>query len=84
MIDAWVDWALQFDKPTEQLVYPIFGIRAHDKQAAQQALASLGKSLDALDTHLDGRTYLVGERVTLADVAVVSHILCLYMVVSWL
>ena len=84
MIDSWVDWAVQFDKPTEQLVYPILGIRAHDKQAAQQALASFGRSLDALDTHLDGRTYLVGERVTLADVAVVSHILCLYMVVSWL
>ena len=84
MIDAWVDWALQFDNITEQLVYPMLGFCTHNKQAAQQALASLGKSLEALDTRLDCRTYLVGERVTLADVAVISHMLCLYLVVSWL
>ncbi|CAB4378332.1 unnamed protein product [Rhizophagus irregularis] len=51
-------------------VNPILGITPYNKPAHNQAVAGLKKSLDILEKILLNRTYLVGERITLADVAV--------------
>ncbi|GBC00258.1 hypothetical protein RclHR1_00380026 [Rhizophagus clarus] len=51
-------------------VNPILGISQYNKAAHNQAVNGLKKSLDILEKILLKKTYLVGERITLADIAV--------------
>lgn len=53
-------------------------------QVLDRAVAELQKVLEVLDGHLKLRTYLVGEAVTLADVAVACGLLLPYKYVSLL
>ncbi|KAL4700892.1 hypothetical protein H8959_014896, partial [Pygathrix nigripes] len=50
----------------------------HNKQATENAKEEVRRILGLLDAHLKTRTFLVGERVTLADITVVCTLLCLY------
>lgn len=50
----------------------------HSKQATENAKEEVRRILGLLDTHLKTRTFLVGERVTLADITVVCTLLWLY------
>ena len=47
-------------------------------QAVKQAQESVKRVLAALDAALATRTFLVGERVTLADISLVCNLLLLY------
>lgn len=55
-------------------VNPILGITAYNKAAHNQAVTGLNKSLSVLDKVLLNKTYLVGERITLADIAVATSL----------
>lgn len=48
------------------------------QQATENAKEEVRRILGLLDTHLKTRTFLVGERVTLADITVVCTLLWLY------
>jgi len=61
--------------------YPCLGIMPHNKQAEQKAQEEAYKSLSFLNEHLQSRTFLVGERVSLADISVFSALLPLYKLV---
>ena len=50
----------------------------HNKQAAENAKEEVRRILGLLDAHLKTRTFLVGGRVTLADITVVCTLLWLY------
>ncbi|CAH2325086.1 elongation factor 1-gamma [Pelobates cultripes] len=50
----------------------------YNKQATEQAKEEVKHVLAALDSHLQTRTFLVGERITLADINVVCSLLWLY------
>merc|ERR1712212_284767 len=54
------------------------GIMAFNKSAAEKAKADLRRALIALNAHLQFKTYLVGERITLADICVMSNLLLAY------
>jgi elongation factor 1-gamma len=60
------------------IVFPILGIIQYNKQAVEQAKEELKKTLTALNQYLLPRTFLVGERISLADIAVASNLLHLY------
>merc|ERR1712137_755471 len=60
------------------IVFPILGIIQYNKQAVEQAKAELKKTCTALNDCLLTRTYLVGERITLADIVVACNFLHLY------
>ncbi|KCV68183.1 hypothetical protein H696_05112 [Fonticula alba] len=60
------------------LLYPIFGIRAYDKDAHNAAASGLRRSLNALEKWLTTRTYLASEQVTLADIVLFCTLLPLY------
>jgi len=60
------------------IVFPILGIIQYNKTAVEQAKAELKKTCTALDDYLLTRTYLVGERITLADIVVACNFLHLY------
>lgn len=50
----------------------------HTLQAVKQAQDAVKKCLEVLDASLATKTFLVGERVTLADITLVCNLLLLY------
>uniref|UniRef100_A0A0C9RSC4 Elongation factor 1-gamma n=1 Tax=Fopius arisanus TaxID=64838 RepID=A0A0C9RSC4_9HYME len=62
-------------------VFPLLGIMPYSKQLIEHAKEDVGKVLTALNAHLLSKTYLVGERITLADISVAMTLLHLYQYV---
>ena len=47
-------------------------------QATEHAKEEVKTALKVLNSHLETRTYLVGERISLADISVACNLLLLY------
>ncbi|KAG8227952.1 hypothetical protein J437_LFUL008758 [Ladona fulva] len=62
-------------------VFPCLGIMQYNKQNTERAKDDVKKALDALNSHLLRVTYLVGERISLADISVCCTLLHLYQYV---
>ncbi|XP_046382644.1 elongation factor 1-gamma [Ischnura elegans] len=62
-------------------VFPCLGIMQYNKQNVERAKDDIKKALGALNSHLLHVTYLVGERITLADISVCCTLLHLYQYV---
>lgn len=75
----WVNYGeSEINPASATLVYPCMGIMQFNKQNNERAKAELQRILQLLNNHLRTRTYLVGERITLADVAVCCDLLLLF------
>uniref|UniRef100_A0A4X1VNB2 Elongation factor 1-gamma n=1 Tax=Sus scrofa TaxID=9823 RepID=A0A4X1VNB2_PIG len=75
----WVSFAdSDIVPPASTWVFPTLGIMHYNKQATENAKDEVRRVLGLLDAHLKTRTFLVGERVTLADITVVCTLLWLY------
>lgn len=61
--------------------FPCLGIKPFNKNATETAKDVIKAALSTLNNHLASRTFLVGERVTLADISVVTTMLLLYRLV---
>jgi len=59
-------------------VFPTLGIMQFNKNATDRAKEDIKATLKSLNDHLLTRTFLVGERVTLADIVVACTLLSLY------
>merc|ERR1712002_537942 len=59
-------------------VFPTLGIMQYNKNATDRAKEDIKAVLKSLNEHLLTRTFLVGERITLADITVVCTLLSLY------
>jgi len=59
-------------------VYPTLGFKQYNKQDTEKAQAHLKKCLALLDGLLESRTFLVGERISLADIGLCCNMLMLY------
>eukprot|EP00091_Calanus_sinicus_P004475 TRINITY_DN147_c0_g2_i10.p1 TRINITY_DN147_c0_g2~~TRINITY_DN147_c0_g2_i10.p1 ORF type:complete len:442 (-),score=198.62 TRINITY_DN147_c0_g2_i10:182-1459(-) len=59
-------------------VFPTMGIMQFNKNATDRAKEDIKAALKTLNDHLLTRTFLVGERLTLADIAVACTLLNLY------
>jgi len=59
-------------------VFPVMGIIQFNKQNFERAKTDLATALKLLNAHLATRTYLVGERITLADINVACTLLHAY------
>jgi len=59
-------------------VYPTLGFKQYNKQDTEKAQNHLKKCLTMLNGFLETRTFLVGERITLADIALACNMLMLY------
>jgi len=59
-------------------VFPTLGIMQYNKNATDRAKDDVKAALKTLNDHLLTRTFLVGERITLADIAVACTLLSLY------
>ncbi len=75
----WIEYGEREINPTSAtLVYPCMGIMQFNKQNNERAKDELKHILQLLNDYLRTRTYLVGERITLADIAVASDLLLLF------
>merc|ERR1712183_249943 len=59
-------------------VFPTMGIMQFNKNATDRSKEDIKAALKTLNDHLLTRTFLVGERLTLADIAVACTLLNLY------
>eukprot|EP00054_Salpingoeca_dolichothecata_P031508 m.263734 g.263734 ORF g.263734 m.263734 type:complete len:429 (+) comp27178_c0_seq1:189-1475(+) len=79
LIQQWVGVADNEIYPNScTWVYPTFGIIQYNKTATEAAKESIKKVLAVLNDQLAPKTFLVGERVTLADISVACSLLQLY------
>ncbi|MFX6533655.1 glutathione S-transferase family protein, partial [Acinetobacter baumannii] len=63
-IEQWMDFsATEVDTGIGGWLYPRLGYRLYLPPAEEAAIASLKRSLEALNTHLASNTYLVGHGV---------------------
>ena len=60
-------------------VYPTLGITQYNKQATEKAKEQVKSVLTTLDKHLLTKTFLVGERVTQADISMGCTLVMLYV-----
>lgn len=67
-VDQWVDFGhLELQKFAADCIYPIFGFREYVKENSDNAQKAFRETLKHLNAHLEGKTYIVGNNVTLAD-----------------
>jgi elongation factor 1-gamma len=72
-VDMWCDFAShELEVPVAMWLYPIFGITPFHRADEVKAEAEVHKALAVLETHLLHRTFVVGEKITLADITLAS------------
>lgn len=73
-IDQWIEWSNCFEDTHLNWIYLVAGWRPYNEAEASitvpPAKARFIASLASLDLHMAGRQWLVGESLTLADLAV--------------
>merc|ERR1711884_939569 len=75
----WMCWADNEVLPAAcNWVFPTLGIMQFNKTQTDRAKEDIKAALKTLNDHLLTRTFLVGERVTLADIAVACTMISLY------
>jgi elongation factor 1-gamma len=79
LIDNWIEYAAnEIELPAAVWVFPILGYIPNNAVATNKAKADIRKTLEFLNKHLLTRTFLVGERISLADIVVAVALLRLY------
>jgi elongation factor 1-gamma len=82
LVIQWLSFAdNEILPPTYTWVLPALGAIQPNKQAIERSKEDIKKILKFLNDHLLTRTYLVGERITLADIVVSCSLLQLYQYV---
>jgi len=69
-VDMWMETANnEMEVPLAAWVYPAVGVCSASAEAVTRAKQDVGTVLKMMNVHLEGRTFVVGENVTMADVA---------------
>jgi elongation factor 1-gamma len=72
-VDQWMDFsAHDLELPASLWFYPVLGSIPANETIINKAKEDLARGLTVLNNHLSTRTYLVGDRITLADLTVAS------------
>jgi elongation factor 1-gamma len=72
-IDSWIDFCSHdIELPATIWFYPVLGFMPYNALATGKAKADLARALTILDNHLLDKTYLVGHKITLADITIIS------------
>jgi len=78
-VDNWIDFSVsEIDLPASVWLFPIFGSIENNPTATQRAKGDIRKVLEVLNSRLADRTFLVGERLSLADIVVATSLHRLY------
>jgi len=78
-VENWIDFTTnEIDLPASVWIFPILGYIPSNVVATKEAQGDIRKKLKILNTRLANRTFLVGERLSLADIVVASGLYRLY------
>eukprot|EP01130_Rhizamoeba_saxonica_P002424 TRINITY_DN12228_c0_g1_i1.p1 TRINITY_DN12228_c0_g1~~TRINITY_DN12228_c0_g1_i1.p1 ORF type:complete len:395 (-),score=111.56 TRINITY_DN12228_c0_g1_i1:45-1229(-) len=82
LVDSFVDFARnELELPAAAWLYPIWKFVEEDAEATTNAKQVLNDHLTNLNKYLETETYLVGNKVTIADIAVALTLSPLYTTV---
>lgn len=82
-VDSWVDFcAHELELPVTLWLYPVLGYMPANAAVTAKAKEDVARALTTLNTHLNDKTYLVGNKVTLADVTVASTLVYIFKFVA--
>ena len=74
-INQWVEFAnCEIARSAKALIYPIFGWAKYEKEKADKENANLKNYLKILNSLLEKNKYILGEKITLADIALFRHL----------
>eukprot|EP01023_Acetabularia_acetabulum_P059127 TRINITY_DN7093_c0_g1_i1.p1 TRINITY_DN7093_c0_g1~~TRINITY_DN7093_c0_g1_i1.p1 ORF type:complete len:385 (-),score=81.18 TRINITY_DN7093_c0_g1_i1:126-1280(-) len=69
VVEQWIDFSTnEIDAPLMSWIFPLMGFWPYDKKKEDAAKEALKRSLGALNTYLLEKTFLVGDKITLADI----------------
>lgn len=72
-IQQWVTMAeTEVMPPAVTIILPRFGLGSFDQGAEDQAVSKLERSVESLERHLSGKTWLAGEKISLADISIAA------------
>jgi len=71
--------SLELQLPADAWLFPIWGHIDNNAAATSKAQNDIRKVLAILNTHLTSHTFMVGERISLADIAIASVLYPLYV-----
>jgi len=67
-VNQWVQFAQnEITRYNKDLIYPILGFTEHNAADAQKANKEIVQWVKVLDAHLAGKSFIVGNAITLAD-----------------
>jgi elongation factor 1-gamma len=68
-VRQWIEFAnIEVARNNKALIYPLFGFYEYHKADADHATKDLKDHLSLLNKHLEGKSFIVGNSITLADV----------------
>jgi len=81
-VEQWIEYSTSdLDIPAALWVLPILGVIPNNSNAVQKAKGDVRKALENLNKHFLNRTFIVGNRLSLADVVVAASLYRLYELV---
>jgi len=81
-VDQWIDFSMNELEPNIMTwLGPIWGYIDYEQEAHTRAVANLKKAFEALNRFLENHTYLVGERLSLADIITAALLVSPYKLV---
>merc|ERR1712002_278227 len=79
MVLNWISFADDVLEPAAcTWVYPTLGMYQYNKQNTEKAREDVKKALTVMNDHLKTKTFLVGERISQADISVACTLVMLY------
>jgi elongation factor 1-gamma len=74
LVDQWIDFgSMELYPPAAMWIYPVLGFAKYNKATYKNARDDVMKVMDILESHFIKNTFLVGQRITLADIALVCN-----------
>lgn len=72
-VDSWIDFCSHdLELPATVWIYPVMGLLPYSAATASKAKTDFARALAVLEAHLVDKTYLVGNKITLADITVAT------------
>ncbi|XP_033734888.1 elongation factor 1-gamma-like [Pecten maximus] len=79
LIQQWINFGDNEVYPAScTWVFPALGITPYNKQESEKAKEQMKKSMTVLNNYLRTRTYLVGERISQADISLACNLMLAY------
>ena len=74
-INQWIEFAsCELNRCQKEIIYPIFGWKDYNKESSGEENTKLKNYLKILEKELENKNYIVGNRLTLADIVLFRYL----------